>query len=120
MGLISGHIHRNQLVWYNKESSCATKGDRLLEIPKLFSSPSESARREIAAYSVIVAGRGIPRERPCRQAINDIYHPDQGACRKLFGPSVAELIVEDQPKPIIQIKIRLEAPCGVHQKPAAM
>ena len=44
---------------------------------------------------------------------------DQGAGRKVIDPSVAELIIEDQPKPIIQMN-GLEPLCSVHQEPASM
>jgi hypothetical protein len=33
---------------------------------------------------------------------------------------IAELIIEDQPKPIIQTEVYLEALCGVNQKPTSM
>ena len=112
---------RQQMAFVGKRQGLlATIGDRLVEEPKLISFPSEPARREIAALSVFVARGGVPRERLCRQAIDDIHHPDQGAGRKVFGPFVTELIIEDQPKPIIQIEICLEALCGVNQKPASM
>jgi hypothetical protein len=108
-----------QVIGHTEDTLLATIGDRLVEEPELISFPSEPTRREIAALSVIVARCGVPTERLSR-AIDDIHHPDQSAGRKVFGPFFPELMIEDQPKPVIQIEVRLEALCGVNQKPTAM
>ena len=95
-------------------------GDRLVEKPKPISFPGEPTRPEVAAQSVIVARCGVPNEGLRRQTINKIHHPDQGTGRKVFGPITAELIIEDQPKRIIQIKVFFEPLSRVNEKPASM
>src|SRR5947209_5890823 len=76
----------DQVIRQVEDALSATIGDRLVEKPVLIPFPREPTRREIAAFSVIVARCGVPRERLCRQAIDEIYHPDQGAGRKFGGP----------------------------------
>jgi hypothetical protein len=97
-----------------------TVGDRRVEKPELLSFPSEPTRREIAAFSVVVARCAIPQEHFGRLTIDDIHHADQGTGWKVGGPMTAELIIEDQPNRIIRFKIFLEALRGVNQQPASM
>ncbi len=92
----------DQLIWHVEEALLATKGDRLVEAAKFIPPPSKPTRREIAAFSVIVGRYGIPGERLCRNAIDDIHHPDERTRRKVVGPMRTELIVEDQPERIIR------------------
>ena len=91
-----------------------------VEKPELIPFPSEPTRREIAAFSVIVARCGVPKEHFGRLTIDNINHADQGTGRKVHGPMTAELIFEDQAERIIQFKVFLEALCDVNQKPASM
>ena len=116
----AGSARRDQVGWHIEDALRATIRDRLVEKPELISFPSEPTRREITPLSVIVARCGIPKECLCRQAIDDVHHPNQGAGRKVFGPFFAELIIEDQPKPIIQAEVFLEPLRGVNQKAASM
>lgn len=72
------------------------------------------------AGNVAVARCGVPKSACVRLTIDKIHDADQGTGRKVPGPITAELIIEDQPKPIIRFKVFLEALCGVNQKPASM
>src|SRR6266852_3572964 len=62
-----------------------------VEKPELIPFPSEPTRREIAAFSVIVARCGVPKEHFGRLTIDNINHADQGTGRKVHGPMTAEL-----------------------------
>jgi hypothetical protein len=110
----------NQVVWHIEDALRGTIGDRRVEKLEPISFPREPTRREIAAFSVIVARRCVPQNHSRRLTIDDVDHPDQGTGRKVFGPITAELIVEDQPKRIIQSKVLLEPLGGVNQKPPSM
>jgi hypothetical protein len=110
----------DQVVWHVEDASRAPIRDRLLEKPEFIPFPSELTRREIAAFSVIVARCGVTNERLRRLTIHDIHHADQSTSRQIPGPMAAELIVEDQPKRMIQFKVFLEALCGVNQQPASV
>lgn len=110
----------DQAIWHIEDALCAAIGDRLVEQPEFIPSPSEPTQREIPAYSVIVARCGVAKEHPCGLTIDDIHHADQGTGRKVALPMTAELIIEDQPKRIIRLKVFLEMLCGVNQKPASM
>ena len=98
--------YSDQVIWHIEDALRATIGDRLVEKPELISFPSEPTRREIAAFSVIVARCGVPKERPA-SVDNRRHSPSRSGHRSegLWSIS-AELIVEDQPKRIIQIKLR--------------
>ena len=89
--------------WHIEDALSTPIGDRLIKMPELISFPREPTRREIATFSIIVARCGIPIERLRQPTIDDIHHANQRTGRKVPGPMTAELIVEDQPKPIIQI-----------------
>ena len=54
--------HRDQVIRHIEDALRATIGDRLAEKPERISFPSEPTRREIAAFSVIVARCGVPNE----------------------------------------------------------
>jgi hypothetical protein len=112
--------HTDQVIWHIEDALRATIGDRLVEKPEPISFPGKPTRRKIAAFSVIVARCGVPKERLRRLTVDDLHYPDQGTGRKVPGPITAELIIEDQPKRLSQIKGFLEALCGVNQKPASM
>ena len=58
--------YRDQVIWHVEDALCTTVGDRLVEKPEFIPFPSEPTRREIAAFSVIVARRGVPQEHLCR------------------------------------------------------
>jgi hypothetical protein len=112
--------HGDQVIWHVEDAWRATIGDRLVEKPEPISFPGKPTQPEIPAFSVIVARCVVTNERLRRMTIHDVHHADQGTNRQIPGPMTAELIVEDQSKRIIQIKVFLEALCGVNQKPASM
>jgi hypothetical protein len=109
-----------QVIGHTEDTLLATIGDRLVEEPELISFPSEPTRREIAALSVIVARCGVTNERLRQLTIHDVHHADEGTSRQIPGPMTAELIVEDQPKRMIQFKVFLKALCSVNQERASM
>jgi hypothetical protein len=63
---LTATAYRDQVIGDIEDTLLATIGDRLVEKPELISFPSEPARREIAALSVIVARCGVPTERLSR------------------------------------------------------
>jgi hypothetical protein len=76
LGVERDDIAENQVVWHIEDALLATIGDRLFEEPVLIPFPREPIRREIAAFSVIVARCGVPKEPLRRQTIDDMHHPD--------------------------------------------
>jgi len=107
----------DQTIWHTEDALSSTIGDRLVEKPELIAFQANRPGPKSPHFRSSSLAAVSPESLCVGRQSTTLTIPIRAPGGEVFGPMRAVLMIEDQPTPIIQIKICLEALCGVNQKP---